>query len=68
MFTCDVGFIFLIIHNRFDDISEYLVIPADQQDQIASFWLRSNVLKMIFAIRIFILIHHEYCDDCDDKI
>lgn len=63
MFTCHVGFVFLIIiNNRLDDISEY------QQDQIASFWLCSNVIKMTFDIQILILIRHEYCDDCDDKI
>lgn len=64
MFICHVGFIFLIImHNRFYDISEYLVIQAEQQDQIVSFWLCSNVVKMTFDIQIFILIRHEYCDD-----
>lgn len=52
MFTCHVGFIFLIImHNRFYDISEYLVIQAEQQDQTVSFWLCSNVVKMTSIFR-----------------
>lgn len=51
------------MHNRFDDISEYLLLQAEQQDQIASLSLCSNVIKMTFDIQIFILTRREYCDD-----